>query len=68
MYETVLVGTDGSPTATKAVEAAALTARQRAEEALRAKIDKIELAEAQAELIRAAAQLKLIQKLRKAKG
>src|SRR6478735_5886224 len=49
-------------------EAAALAARQRAEEALAAKVDKIELAEAQAELMRAAAQLKLIQKLRKIKG
>ena len=49
-------------------EAAALAAQQRAEEALAAKIDKIDLAEAQAELIRAAAQLKLIQKLRKIKG
>jgi len=49
-------------------EAAALAARQRAEEALAAKIDKLELAEAQAELIRAAAQLKLIQKLRKFKA
>ncbi len=49
-------------------EAAALTARQRAEEALAAKVDKMDLAEAQAELIRAAAQLKLIQKLRKLKG
>ena len=49
-------------------EAAALAARQRAEEALAARIDRIELAEAQAELIRAAARLKLIQKLRKLKG
>jgi F-type H+-transporting ATPase subunit epsilon len=49
-------------------EAAALNARQRAEEALAAKVDKIELAEAQAELVRAAAQLKLIQKLRKIRG
>jgi F-type H+-transporting ATPase subunit epsilon len=49
-------------------EAAALAARQRAEEALAAKVDKLELAEAQAELVRAAAQLKLIQKLRKIKG
>ncbi len=49
-------------------EAAALAARQRAEEALAGKTDKIDLAEAQAELIRAAAQLKLIQKLRKFKG
>jgi F-type H+-transporting ATPase subunit epsilon len=37
-------------------------------EALAAKTDKIDLAEAQAELIRAAAQLKLIQKLRKIRG
>jgi len=49
-------------------EAAALAARQRAEEALAAKVDRIELAEAQAELVRAAAQLKLIQKLRKIRG
>ena len=49
-------------------EAAALAARQRAEEALAARTDKIDLAEAQAELIRAAAQLKLIQKLRKIRG
>jgi F-type H+-transporting ATPase subunit epsilon len=48
-------------------EAAALAARERAQEALAAKIDKIDLAEAQAELIRAAAQLKMIQKLRKLK-
>ena len=49
-------------------EAAAIAARERAQEALAAKIDKIDLAEAQAELIRAAAQLKMIQKLRKLKG
>jgi F-type H+-transporting ATPase subunit epsilon len=49
-------------------EAQALAARQRAEEALAARTDKIDLAEAQAELIRAAAQLKLIQKLRKIKA
>ena len=49
-------------------EAAALAARKRAEEALAAKVDRIELAEAQAELVRAAAQLKLIQKLRKIRG
>ena len=58
-------------TATRAAdldEAAALTARQRAEEALKAKVDKLELAEAQAELMRAAAQLKLIQKLRKTRA
>jgi len=49
-------------------EAAAVAARQRAEEALAGKIDKIEQAEALAELARAAAQLKLIQRLRKIKG
>ncbi len=49
-------------------EAAALAARQRAEEALAGKIDKLEQAEALAELARAAAQLKLIQRLRKIRG
>jgi F-type H+-transporting ATPase subunit epsilon len=49
-------------------EAAAMAARQRAEEALAGKIDKIEQAEALAELARAAAQLKLIQRLRKVRG
>ena len=49
-------------------EAAALAARQRAEEALAGKIDKIEQAEALAELVRAAAQLKLIERLRKIRG
>lgn len=44
-------------------EAAALQAKQRAEEALRARVDKIELAEAQAELARAVAQLRAIEKL-----
>jgi F-type H+-transporting ATPase subunit epsilon len=49
-------------------EAAALAARQRAEEALAGKIDKIEQAEALAELARAAAQLRLIERLRKIRG
>ena len=49
-------------------EAAALAARQRAEEALSGKIDRIEQAEALAELARAAAQLKLIERLRKIRG
>jgi F-type H+-transporting ATPase subunit epsilon len=49
-------------------EAAALAAKQRAEEALKGKIDRIEQAEALADLARAAAQLKFIQKLRKIKG
>ncbi len=41
-------------------EAAALEARRRAEDAVREKTDKIELAEAQAELLRAVAQLRAI--------
>jgi F-type H+-transporting ATPase subunit epsilon len=49
-------------------EVAALEARKRAEEALAGKIDRLEQAEALAELARAAAQLKLIQRLRKIKG
>ncbi|MBV6417851.1 MAG: ATP synthase epsilon chain [Steroidobacteraceae bacterium] len=49
-------------------EAAALAAKHRAEEALKDKVDKISQAEALAELTRAAAQLKLIEKLRKLKG
>jgi len=49
-------------------EAAALEARKRAEEALAGKIDKIEQAEALAELARAAAQLRLLEKLRKIKA
>jgi F-type H+-transporting ATPase subunit epsilon len=46
-------------------EAAALAAKQRAEEALRNTTDKMELAEAQAEIARAAAQIKALQRLRK---
>ena len=49
-------------------EAAAIEARKRAEEALAGKIDKLEQAEALAELARAAAQLKLIERLRKIRG
>ena len=49
-------------------EAAALAAKQRAEEALRDKVGHITLAEAQAELARAIAQLKLIERLRKLRG
>src|SRR5918998_784771 len=44
-------------------EAAALQAKQRAEEALRDRTGAVELAEAQAELARAAAQIKAIEKL-----
>ena len=46
-------------------EAAALESKRRAEEALAGKIDKIEQAEALAELARIAAQLKILEKLRK---
>ena len=46
-------------------EAAALQAKQRAEEALRDRTGAVELAEAQAELARAAAQIRAIEKLRK---
>jgi F-type H+-transporting ATPase subunit epsilon len=49
-------------------EAAALAAKQRAEEALRDKAGHISIAEAQAELARAAAQLKLVARLRKLRG
>ena len=49
-------------------EAAALSAKQRAEEMLRDRTGAMEVAEAQAELARAAAQLKAIEKLRKLKG
>ncbi len=46
-------------------EAAALAAKQRAEEALKDRGDQIEMAEAQAELARAVAQLRALEKLRK---
>jgi F-type H+-transporting ATPase subunit epsilon len=46
-------------------EAAALAAKQRAEDALRNTTDKLEQAEAMKELVRVAEQMKLIQKLRK---
>ncbi|GAC1452063.1 MAG: F0F1 ATP synthase subunit epsilon [Steroidobacteraceae bacterium] len=49
-------------------EAAALAAKQRAEEALKDKVGHITIAEAQAELARAMAQLKLIERLRKLRG
>jgi F-type H+-transporting ATPase subunit epsilon len=48
-------------------EAAALQAKQRAEDALRDRGDRIEVAEAQAELARAMAQIKAIERLRKIK-
>src|SRR6202040_3040957 len=46
-------------------EAAALAAKQRAEDAMRQRTDKVEIAEAQAELARAMAQLRAIERLRK---
>jgi F-type H+-transporting ATPase subunit epsilon len=49
-------------------EAAALAAKQRAEDALRERPGHITQAEALAELARAAAQLKLIERLRKLRG
>jgi F-type H+-transporting ATPase subunit epsilon len=48
-------------------EAAAMQAKQRAEEALRDRGDKIDVAKAQAELAAAMAQIKAIEKLRKLK-
>jgi F-type H+-transporting ATPase subunit epsilon len=48
-------------------EAAALQAKQRAEEALKNRGSQVEVAEAQAELARAAAQIRAIEKLRKIK-
>jgi F-type H+-transporting ATPase subunit epsilon len=46
-------------------EAAALAAKQRAEDAVRERTDKVDIAEAQAELLRAMAQLRAIERLRK---
>jgi F-type H+-transporting ATPase subunit epsilon len=46
-------------------EAQALAAKQRAEEAVRSRGDKLEIAQAQAELARAVAQLRAIERLRK---
>jgi len=46
-------------------EAEALAAKQRAQDAMRDRTDKIEIAEAQAELARAVAQLRAIERLRK---
>ena len=48
-------------------EAAALSAKQRAEDALRGSIDKLEQAETLRELTRMNEQLRMIQKLRKGK-
>jgi len=49
-------------------EAAALAAKQRAEDALKDRVGHITLAEAQAELARAIAQLKVLNRLRKLRG
>jgi len=49
-------------------EAAAVAAKQRAEEALRDRSGRISIAEAQAELARAAAQLRMLERLRKLRG
>jgi F-type H+-transporting ATPase subunit epsilon len=49
-------------------EAAALAAKQHAEEALKNRGDRITMAEAQAELARAMAQLKVLGRLRKLRG
>ncbi|MGO9423913.1 MAG: F0F1 ATP synthase subunit epsilon [Steroidobacteraceae bacterium] len=46
-------------------EAAAQAAKQRAEDAIRTRGDKMDIAEAQAELARAVAQLRAIERLRK---
>jgi F-type H+-transporting ATPase subunit epsilon len=46
-------------------EAAALAAKQRAEDAVRNRSDKVDIAEAQAELVRVLAQLRAIERLRK---
>jgi F-type H+-transporting ATPase subunit epsilon len=49
-------------------EAAALAAKQRAEEALKDRAGAIDHAEALAELARVAAQLRILEKLRKIRG
>jgi F-type H+-transporting ATPase subunit epsilon len=49
-------------------EAAALAAKQRAEEVLAGNVDKMEQAEALAELSRIAAQLRILEKIRKPRG
>jgi F-type H+-transporting ATPase subunit epsilon len=63
----VTVLADSAARANDLDEAAALAAKQRAEEALRDRTGAMEVAEAQAELIRAATQLKEIEKLRRLK-
>ena len=64
----VMVLADTAVRARDIDEAAALAAKQRAEETLRSKVNKIEQAEALAELARAVALLKVVQRLRKVRG
>jgi F-type H+-transporting ATPase subunit epsilon len=64
----VSVLTDTAARAKDLDEAAALAAKQRAEEVLAGSADKLTQAEALAELARVAAQLKMIAKLRKPGG
>jgi F-type H+-transporting ATPase subunit epsilon len=61
----VTVLADAAARARDLDEAAALAAKQRAEDAVRQRTDKIDIAEAQAELARAVAQLRAIERLRK---
>ena len=63
----VTVLADTAARATDLDEAAAQAAKQRAEEALKDRTGGMDLAEAQAELLRAVAQLRAIEKLRKMK-
>jgi F-type H+-transporting ATPase subunit epsilon len=49
-------------------EAAALEAKRRAEDAMSERHEKLDIAQAQAELVRAIAQLKMIERLRKRPG
>jgi F-type H+-transporting ATPase subunit epsilon len=62
---TVTVLADTAARAQDLDEAAALAARQRAEDAMRNRTDKIELAQAQAELSQAIAKLRTIDRIRK---
>jgi len=61
----VMVLADTAMRAADLDEAAAVAAKQRAEEALKGQVDKVTEAEALAELTRAVAQIKLLEKLRK---
>jgi F-type H+-transporting ATPase subunit epsilon len=61
---TVTILADTAARAKDLDEAAALAAKQKAEEVLRDRVGAMEVAEAQAELARAAAQLRAIEKLR----